>query len=307
MPGTLEIQDSGRTYAKLELTDVSAAGRLNPRVCLSFVARTVPYWQVELTDVIFQLQHKKELIGEGHLMCMGPLRDNGSLQVEFVIPQRFLRFITENLAVTESYLTFEAELKGRGRFLRDPQSPENYSYNFRVDDPPLGEWRDCALWATANASAGIKIPRADWYQKILAPTRNERYIYLEVALPQEDKALAQEWQNTIEHFRSAEKAFALGDDITVFVYLRGALDAMPGAKTRILEGIRNESKRNVLDSLLKATGNQLHGGRHVVMEGSEAGTFPVNRLDAAFAMDLMRVLLSHLSLILSAEHERSRD
>jgi len=60
-----------------------------------------------------------------------------------------------------------------------------------------------------------------------------------------------------------------------------------------------------LDELLKKVGEFLHAGRHVSTEGTEQGTFAVDHLDAAFAIDLMRVLLSHLSLMLSSERRRA--
>jgi hypothetical protein len=139
----------------------------------------------------------------------------------------------------------------------------------------------------------------------LAPTRNEQYRYLEVALPRSDDPLHQEWANSLSHLDEAERAYAAGDDVAVFSRLRASLDALPGAKKAILDGIADDEKRQRLDELLKRAGEFLHSGRHVSSTGSTAGTFPVDHMDAAFALDLMRVMLSHLSLMLSAERDQT--
>jgi hypothetical protein len=53
-----------------------------------------------------------------------------------------------------------------------------------------------------------------------------------------------------------------------------------------------------------ALGGYLHCGRHVDAARPEAGTFPVDHLDASFTLDVMRVTLAHLSQILAAEVRR---
>ncbi len=58
---------------------------------------------------------------------------------------------------------------------------------------------------------------------------------------------------------------------------------------------------NSAEVRLDSFGKYLHDGRHVSEEG---GQFPVDHLDAAFAHDMTRVLLSHLSLMLTAEERR---
>lgn len=76
---------------------------------------------------------------------------------------------------------------------------------------------------------------------------------------------------------------------------------MPGATQEILSRIADAEKRKHLNDLLKSFGNYLHDGRHV---SEQDGQSPVDHLDAAFALDMTRVLLSRLSLMLTAEERR---
>ena len=135
--------------------------------------------------------------------------------------------------------------------------------------------------------------------------RRQQYRYLEVVLPRSDEVLKQDWAKAVANLDNAERAYASGDDAAVFLHLRGALDALPGAKKAVLDDVRDEKKRGYLDAVLVKAGEFLHGGRHVAANGTLAGTFAVDHMGAAFALDLMRVLLSHLSLMLSGERQRA--
>ncbi len=94
-----------------------------------------------------------------------------------------------------------------------------------------------------------------------------------------------------------------GEDDAVFHKLRAWLDSLPRAKKEILARIADKDKREHLDDLLLSFGKYLHDGRHVK---EEDGLFPVDHLDAAFALDMTRVLLSHLSLMLTAGERRNQ-
>jgi len=98
--------------------------------------------------------------------------------------------------------------------------------------------------------------------------------------------LTVEWANAVTQLDRGEAAYATGDDPAVFSHLRGALDALPGAKKHVLDGVSDTNKRSRLDTLLKDAGEFLHTGRHVAKLGEQAGSFPVTHVDAAFALDL---------------------
>jgi hypothetical protein len=55
-----------------------------------------------------------------------------------------------------------------------------------------------------------------------------------------------------------------------------------------------------MNKLTTALSAYLHSGRHVTTGGEQAGTFPVDHIDAGFALNLMQVLLSYTSRALAA-------
>lgn len=301
MMGRLDVMEGGRGWAELELQLVAGLGRLRPRLHLVFNARPQPWASVELTDVTVRLERRNELIGEGRIVGQLLQHDTSTISVEVPTTQRLLRFVTDGLAPNASVVDLDVKLSGRGRVRVDSEKQPS-GMRAQIDDPELGQWKRVVL--SVNLAPAFQIPRSEWWERVLAPTRFEQYRYLEIALPRDDAALGAEFQSAADLLVSAERAYADGNDPAVFLQLRGALDALPGAKQRILDDIRSESKRQKLDELVKAAGEYLHAGRHVDGGGEQQGTFPVDHLDAAFALDLMRVVVSHLSLMLSAQRER---
>jgi|GEM_PF-2192531 len=300
---TIEISEGGaRKHAALDLKDITGVGRINPRLQLYFEARSEPYTKVLLEDVTLRLEFGIELIGEGRVTGIEIVPGGCPVTFEIVTSQRLLRHVTDGLPSGGSIVELNARLHGRAQAWVDPNAPD-----LNRAGRPAG-WEP-GQWWSFNLNAGgistLQFARSDWYQRVLSPTRNERFLYLEVALPQDDSTLGTEWVSGIDLLLKAERAYAEGNDSAVFQQLRGVIDSLPGAKKQILADITDDKKRNSLEELLKQAGEFLHNGRHVATDSEQAGTFPVDHLDAAFALDLMRVLLSHLSLMLSADRRRS--
>ncbi len=295
-------EEGGRNHATLFLNNMAGLGRINPRLQLSFEGQPQPYKKVVLADATLRLEFRNELIGEGRVIGIEIANNRSWVPFEVVTSQRLLRHVTDGLTSADTIVQLDARLHGRGKVWVDPNVPES-NRMARPDGCEPGKWWPFNL--NAGMPSTLQIARLDWYQQVLSPTRDERFRYLEVALPQDDSALNAEWEKGVDLLLHAERAYAAGDDSAVFHQLRGALDSLPGAKQQILAGISDDNKRTDLDNLLKQAGQFLHDGRHVAAGGEQAGTFPVDHLDAAFALDLMRVLLSHLSLMLSADRRRS--
>lgn len=304
---TLEVREGsgGRAWATLELQSIGGLGRLSPRLQMSFTARPAPYTQVVLEDITLRLEYRQELIGEGRVVGVQVLYEQSQVTFEVVTSQRLLRHITDGVQPTATVVQLDAKLSGFALVTLDQNYPTSAGFGRLVTDPGPGESK--RLTVSNGMPSALQVSRAEWYDRVLAQTRNEQYRYLEIALPKDDKALGDEWMSAVNHLVQAEQAYAAGDDPAVFLYLRGALDSLPGSKKNILDGISEAGKREDLDALLKKAGEFLHNGRHVGADGTQQGTFPVDHLDAAFAMDLMRVLLSHLSLMLGAERRRAAD
>lgn len=302
---TLDLTDGGRIRGTLELTSLAASGRIAPRLLLTFRARPTRWFHVVLEDVSLTIRFNQERIGAGRTVHTDVSHDMTYVNFEIPTTHRLIRHITDGIPAGASVFQLEAQLEGLARWRLDPEAPSSQAGGRLVTDPPPGEWATSTLGG--GSPVYLQITRSEWFERILGPTRNEHFRYLEIALPRNDVVLATEWGKAVNHLANAEKSYALGDDTAVFTHLRGALDALPGAKKQILDGISDSAKRTQLDTLLKSAGTFLHLGRHVAADGSTVGTFPVDHLDAAFALDLMRVLLSHLSLMLAAERLRTDD
>jgi hypothetical protein len=59
----------------------------------------------------------------------------------------------------------------------------------------------------------------------------------------------------------------------VFLYCRGAIDALPGAKQDIFAALSDRDEAKLLDDLMLRAGHYLHRGRHIALEGDEHGQF----------------------------------
>jgi hypothetical protein len=277
---------------------VSGIGGIAPRLQVVFAAYPSSYADVELDEVILRLEHRQEVLGEGRTR---PGRLQDSTQVVFEVPTtpRLLDYVTASLTPTASTLGLDVKLTGRGRFTRRVEE----TYGAQVGDPPVGTEREFLIGG--GVATPLFIPRSDWYDKVLKPTSGGDPEYLEVTLPAVESPTGEGWRQALARLHDAQRSYALGDDASVFLQLRGALDALPGAPKDIVASITNARKRKAADDVLVKIGAYLHSGRHVSQVGADAGEFPVDHLDAAFAADLMRVVLSHLSVIVAAEVRRA--
>lgn len=260
MSGIELREGGGRRWAALNLESMGATGRLNPRLLLYFTAQPEPYAKATLDDVTLRLEYQNELVGAGRVTSVDVHRNDTPVNFEVVTSAQLLRFITDTLISNQTVVQFDAKLSGAASYWVDPASSSQGRVRMTNDSEP-GTWTRFQVFQ--GSSSYLQLSRSEWYERVLAPTRNEQYLHLEVALPRDHPALMAEWNRAMSHLRSAEKAYAVGDDPGVFQYLRGWLDALPGAKQHILDSISNEKKRRDLDDLLVRAGAFLHNGRHV--------------------------------------------
>jgi hypothetical protein len=100
------------------------------------------------------------------------------------------------------------------------------------------------------------------------------------------------------HVRAAERALREGQDSQVFLTCRAAIEPLPGAPKGIFANLEYARERNTLDAMVLAAGNYFHLGRHAADEGPRQGEFPVDHGDAAFALNLAKLLLAHTARVL---------
>lgn len=258
---------------------VTAAGRLAPILTIPFRVRQAnapETAQLRLVSLIVEASCDGELLGDGRVAGM-TLWQRGVNTVTVRIPtsHRMLEWTRDSVARNRA-CTLQFRIYGAIQFRDNQQEP----------------WTDEDLRYSSDAGT-ITIARSDWHDHVLNEVRQADYLYLEVEIPRDSP---QEWENALALLQQAEHAYTLSDDSGVFQNLRGCLDALPGAKKAILDAVTDTRKRKAIDQLLLEFGNYLHCGRHVAQaDSAEAGTFPVDRVDAGFAIASTKVFLSYIS------------
>ncbi len=275
----VQLVSGTRTWVTPELRSVAATGRRSPRLQLDFLLRT-PSEQVavQLHHVPVRVFGADELLGGGAIVGVEAFSYPASCMLEVPVTHRMMRYVTESLPANA-----DAALKLKWSGVLRVKSDQV------LGDAKPGEWTFVSI---TDTEMNIVIARSDWFGKVLQPIADDEYVLLEVAVP---KGLAAAgWTKALALLDEAEKAYAIGDDAGVFAKLRGAIDALPGAKQRIVDALP-EPRRAEVNSLLRAVGEYLHHGRHVATVGAAAGAFPVNRIDADAALSMVRVMFSYVS------------
>lgn len=271
-----------RTWAQVELDSVTASGLINPQLVLSFTFRT-PLERIltELAQLRLTVMCGNEVLGQG-LFLGDTVRSFDSGCQAISCPSAAARWSLSRPGWGVS-LTSASSFFGMARS-QSPGVPQRETTGSLMSLKPAGNRHSAS------------VARSDWYAQVLKPTGGTDYLALEIAVPLGDAA--QDWRTVMRHVDSAERSYATDDDSAVFNYLRGAFDALPGAKQHVFDSLP-EAKRAAVNELVTSLTKYLHRGRHVSADASEPGDFPVDHQDAAFAINLMRVLLSYTSLVLS--------
>lgn len=287
---SIQLVSGTRTWVTAELLSISGIGRRSPRLQMVFQLRT-PGERInaEMHHVRLRVFGAEELLGETAIVGAAATWHGSNCSVEVPVTHPLMRYVTGCLAPnSDAFL----KVKWEG-ILRVKWSPNDHDRQLQ-GDVPADEWTFVNI---TEVEMGMGIARSDWFGKVLQPIIDEEFVYLEVMVPRGIERAS--WDNALALLADAEKLFVLGDDPGVFAKLRGALDALPGAKQHIVDALP-EPRRTAVNRLLRDVGQYLHNGRHIATEGDEAGTFPVNRIDADAAISIVRVLFSYLSRALFA-------
>jgi hypothetical protein len=165
-----------------------------------------------------------------------------------------------------------------------------------MGQPGVGEWGAHSFGANSLVTLDFRVSRSDWFTRVREPLGLLRYINVEIAIPRgQDHPL----QKAGEHLARADRALSDGDEPGVFLHCRGAVDALPGSPKDVFNDLPDARESKTLDALLLAAGNYLHRGRHVERDGERQGQFPVTGADARFALNLTKVIVSHVADVLT--------
>jgi hypothetical protein len=291
------LNSGNRTQALINLEWVGARGLVSPRLLLCFHAQTPnERTRIEFHDIRVRVMFGQELLGETRITGEQVGSQGRSIQLEIPTTHRMLNHVTDQLGVKEQ-VTLTLGWYGILRVLWEA-SDSDARY---PGDPEPGVWTDSQI-DEGNHEQQIMIPRSDWYSRVVTPVGTSDFIFTEVAVPR--GPVGDDWRIAIDLLGQAEKAFVLGDDAAVFLHLRGAIDALPGAKKNIFDDLP-EPRREYVDDLTKRIGEFLHEGRHVVDIKDGIKGFPVNHIDARFALNLVKALLSYVSIAIHAAKSQS--
>ncbi|HEX9776001.1 MAG TPA: hypothetical protein VGB83_10540 [Actinomycetota bacterium] len=278
-----------RSIVRISSGRVAGRGKVLPRLQFDLEVQAIHRdgigW-VYLPHLNARLAFDGEILGLGTLRCDHPVPARSGYErqaaCEIPITREALRFVNDAISGSRVDLTLSLD----GAYYTSSADPSGSTPDF-----PKDEWERHPL--IGKADLRIQVARSDWFTDVVQPIRVEQYIPSEIRLPKEgrDSPVGK----ALKHLKEAEAAFHKGDDASVFQRCYGALEALPGAKQNIFNGVIDATKRNALDDMTKHVVSFLHSGRHVAKQGEDQGTFPIDHRDASLALDLTKRLVSYVS------------
>lgn len=287
-----DLRVASNTVCTLEIRDIMANGRLTPRLILSIkLATPTESIRVKLHHIIVRILCNLEIVGEGLILSEEVSSNGTDTQIEVQTSRQMLKYVTETIGQS-STVSLKFAYYGFMQVMKESSNSENIMNG----NPSNGYWKEYLI-PNNGITYPLFIARSDWYSKVLQPIGNDDFLYLEVAVPKGE--LADLWRNALSHLSDAEKCFAMGDDAGVFSKLKGMTEALPGAKKNIVDDLPSPKKEEV-NKLLKSYSEFLNHGRHVAIDGENAGQFPVNRIDSENAIAFGKIMISYISRLLSS-------
>jgi len=287
MPFMTTLCSTSRRWLEVRYDGLSAEGQVAPTIVLNlYMSTPSPSIDVEIHRLDARLALNNEWLAFGQVAPQKVSDSGHSTTLRLEISPAGLDFIGANLSGDD--LTLKLELMGllRAREAADGQRQLVQS------DFPYGEW---GYVFAVPADFTFTVARSDWFTKVLSVVGGSRYIAAEIQLPK--AAEKSDVVAALARLKDEERAYALGDDPKVFLSCRAMIEALPGYPSDLFHDVDSPSKRKSLDDMFKEAGDFFHVGRHVRQDGPQAGEFPVDHRDAAFALNLARLLLSYLSAL----------
>jgi len=285
----VSLGDATRGWVLLDADRVAGRGQVVPRLSFQMRARTPrEHMQVELHLLRAELAVGGECLGYGFLTGIPLSHGERPIALEIPISRPALDYL-ERVSPAER-VDLELRLTG---WLRGRDDNED-SHRF-VGDPEPGEWVFQHFGEARQTLLPFEVARSDWFTHVLQPIGTVEYISTEISLPSGDPAL----RAAVNQIQEAERAYASGNDPSVFLHCRAAIDALPGAKQDIFTSLSNKDEARLLDDLMRQAGQYFHHGRHLAVEGEQQGSFPVDHNDARFALNLTKLLIAHTSHVLA--------
>jgi len=285
----VRLGDQPTGWARVDPGTVHGRGHVVPRLVFTMTARTLR----ENVTVQLHLMRAELIVGGerlGHDILTGEYLSPGDTQLTVEVPVD--RPALEYLDQMAHDSQIDANLRLTGWLRAQDRNTDRTTY---ASTPQPGEWVFERFGQSGQNELQFRVARSDWFTQVLEPLGTVEYLCTEIAVPRGDSPLRQ----SANHLQEAERAFRQGDDAQVFLKCRGALDALPGAPKSIFARLEYKRERDTLDELLRAAGNYFHLGRHTADEGPQEGDFPVDHADAAFALNVAKLLIAQTARVLA--------
>lgn len=280
----INVEPAGRIYG---------SGHTMPRLAIELKLRAPnERVQAEIHFLKLQVRFQNEVLAEG--TAAGEFVDfhDRRLIVEAPITRAALQFINERLVGERVEL--ELHLSGWMRIryeLADGESPY-------LGQPGPGDWMFTTFGVMSISALALAVPRSDWFKNVLEPIGTHHYVLTEIPLLK--GGLGAQFEKSVQQLQQAERQYALGNDPSVFLHCKGAIEALPGWPKNIFDPLADKTKAEYLDDLVLKAKNYLDHGRHVAQSGEQEGEFPVDHREAAFALSLTKILLSETAAVVGA-------
>jgi hypothetical protein len=288
---------ANRTAVQIDFKSLGAQGLFSPRLLIWMNFETPnERITVDLHDLRIRVKSGQEYLGETRLTGEHVTSNGLNLQLDVPTTHRMLNYVTDHLG-SQEHIALTLGWYGLIRFFWNPNEADSRY----MGEPAPGEWTDFQIDEGSHEQQ-ISIARSEWFSRVVSVVGTADYVFTEVAVPKEP--LGDQWRSALVLLDKAEKAFTLGDDASVFSHLLGVLNALPGAKQMIFNDLP-KPQQSYVDELTKSIVAFLHSGRHVSdLANGEVG-FPVDHVDARFAINLVRTLLSYASISIDAAQKRA--
>jgi hypothetical protein len=285
----IELREQQSTLMRLHLGSISGQGRVSPRLVIDFRAETAGDLHAEVHRMRVEVTADMEHLGTGspRSVVTDVYPYGAQLRIDVPINRAVVDFVDARIRGTQ--VTVKLAVEALLRVRSEPRSAPGQA----VAAEP-GPWREVYCWPM---QWDIPIPRSEWIGRVIEPLGTDRFVFLEVEIPpvpDHDR-----WRKALDHLDAAERLYREGNDAEVLQRCYAAFEALEGAPKAIFASVLDEAKRERLNEALRPAKEYMHSGRHV-SEGAagQAGLYPVDHRDAAFALGQAKLWLGYVSALL---------
>ncbi len=293
---SIQLSDTaGRGWLDVRPGEVFARGHVRPRLHITLHAKTPREKRfVDIHVLRGLLLFENEQIAEGFVTGASLNYNERPLSLELPISREALQYVTDR--VVGDRIDFILELSGWMEVRREVTADDP---TYTAEYPTPGERGFITVGGGGRGQVRFQVPRSEWFTQVLDPVGTLSYVVTEIPLPK--GTLTTTFQPVLNHLRAAEQAYATGNDPSVFLNCRAALEALhPGSPKETFAALADPDHGERMNALMKESVDYLHRGRHTQKEGEQRGAFPVDHGDAQFALALTRLLVAQSARLLNA-------